>query len=187
MEISPKVIGCVSWASVTAQLVKNLPVMRRPWFNSWVRKIPWRRDTLSTSVFLGFPCGSAHKESVRNARDLGPIPGLERSPGEGIHYPLQYSGLESSMDCIAHEVAKSPTWLCNFHFQHLWLKEESEPGFWSRCLACWLVAGRLGLLLSLPLMTHLCFPKLVKEAFRQPELLHLLLCKWLYNSNRLLR
>ena len=114
-------------------------------------------------------------------------PGLGQSPGEENGYPLQYSGLESSMDCIAHEVAKSPTWLCNFHFQHLWLKEESEPGFWSRCLACWLVAGRLGLLLSLPLMTHLCFPKLVKEAFRQPELLHLLLCKWLYNSNRLLR
>ena len=116
MEISPKVIGCVSWASVTAQLVKNLPVMRRPWFNSWVRKIPWRRDTPSTSVFLGFPCGSAHKESVRNARDLGLIPGLERSPGEGIHYPLQYSGLESSMDCIARGVTKSWTQLSYFHF-----------------------------------------------------------------------
>ena len=40
MEISPKVIGCGSWASLTAQLVKNLPVMRRPWFNSWVRRSP---------------------------------------------------------------------------------------------------------------------------------------------------
>ena len=67
-------------------------------------------------LFLGFPCGSAHKESVRNARDLGPIPGLERSPGEGIHYPLQYSGLESSMDCIARGVTKSWTQLSYFHF-----------------------------------------------------------------------
>ena len=116
MEISPKVIGCGSWASLTAQLVKNLPVIRRPWFNSWVRKIPWRRDTLSTPVFLGFSCGSAHKESVRNAGDPGPIPGLERSPGEGIHYPLQYSGLESSMDCVARGVTKSRTQLSYLHF-----------------------------------------------------------------------
>ena len=48
----------------------------------------------------GFPCGSAGKESACNAGDLGSIPGLERSPGEGKGYPLQYSGLENSMDCI---------------------------------------------------------------------------------------
>ena len=116
MEISPKVIGCGSWASLTAQLVKNLPVMRRPWFNSWVRKIPWRRDTLSTPVFLGFSCGSAHKESVRNAGDPGPIPGLGISPGEGKGFSLQYSGLESSMDCVARGVTKSRTQLSYFHF-----------------------------------------------------------------------
>ena len=46
-----------------AQLVKNLPEIRRPQFDSWVEKIPWRRDRLSTPVFLGFPCGSASKES----------------------------------------------------------------------------------------------------------------------------
>ena len=46
---------------------------------------------------LGFPCGSAGKESTCNAGDLGLIPGLERSPGEGKGYPLQYSGLENSM------------------------------------------------------------------------------------------
>ena len=45
---------------------------------------------------LGFPCGSAGKESTCNAGDLGSIPGLERSPGEGKGYPLQYSGLETS-------------------------------------------------------------------------------------------
>ena len=45
-------------ASLMAQLVKNLPECRRPQFNCWVRKIPWRRDRLPTPVFLGFPCGS---------------------------------------------------------------------------------------------------------------------------------
>ena len=44
------------------------------------------------------------------------IPGLGRSPGEGKGYPLQYSGLENSMDCIVHGVAKSQTWLSDFHF-----------------------------------------------------------------------
>ena len=53
---------------------------------------------------MGFPCGSAGKESVCNAGDLDLIPGLGRSPGEGKHYPLQYSGLEfhglySPWDC----------------------------------------------------------------------------------------
>ena len=49
---------------------------------------------------LGFPCGSVVKGSAHNAGDLGLIPGLGRSPGEGKGHPLQYSGLENSMDCI---------------------------------------------------------------------------------------
>ena len=49
-------------------------------------------------------------------RSLGLIPGLGRSPGEGKGYPLQYSGLENSMDCMAYGVAKSRTRLSNFHF-----------------------------------------------------------------------
>ena len=53
---------------------------------------------LPTAVFLGFPCGSASNESACNVGDLGLIPGLGRSPGEGKGYPLQYSGLENSMD-----------------------------------------------------------------------------------------
>ena len=56
---------------------------------------------------VGFPCGSAGKESACNAGDLGLIPGLGRSPGEGKGYPLQYSGLENSMDYIVHGVTKS--------------------------------------------------------------------------------
>ena len=57
----------------------------------------------------GFLCGSAGKESACNVGDLGAIPGLGRSPGEGKGSPLQYSGLENSMDCIVHGVAKSWT------------------------------------------------------------------------------
>ena len=69
-------------------------------------KIHWKRDRLPTTVFLGFPCGSAGKESAHNAGDLGLIPGLGRFLGEGKGYPLQYSGLENSMDCIVHGIAE---------------------------------------------------------------------------------
>ena len=75
----------------------------------WVREIHWRRDRLPTPVFLGFPCVSAGKESTCSAGNLGSIPGLGRSPGKGNSYPLQYSGLENSMDCMAHEIPKSGT------------------------------------------------------------------------------
>ena len=50
------------------------------------------------NILLGFPCGSAGKESVCNTGDLGSVPGLRRSPGKGTDYPLQYSGLENFMD-----------------------------------------------------------------------------------------
>ena len=63
----------------------------------------------------GFPGGSAGKEFTCNVGDLGLIPGLGRSPGEGNGYPLQYSGLENSMNCIGHRVTKSQTGLSNFH------------------------------------------------------------------------
>ena len=57
----------------------------------------------------GLPGGSAGKESTCNAGDLSLIPGLGRSPGEKRGYPLQYSGLENSMDCVVHGVADSDT------------------------------------------------------------------------------
>ena len=64
----------------------------------------------SIPVFLGFPCGSTGKESACNERDLGSILGLARSLGEGGKgYIFQYSGLENSMDSLAHEVTKSQT------------------------------------------------------------------------------
>ena len=56
---------------------------------------------------MGFPGGSSDKESAYNAEDLGLIPGLGISTGEGKGYPLQYSGLENSMHCIVHGVTKS--------------------------------------------------------------------------------
>ena len=65
---------------------------------------------------MGLPDSSVGKESTCSTGDLGLIPGLGRSPGEGKGYPLQYSGLENSMDCIVHGVAKSQARLSNFHF-----------------------------------------------------------------------
>ena len=70
---------------------------------------------MPTPVFSDFPCGSAGKEPACNVGDPGSIPGLGRSPGEGKGYPLQYSGLENSMDYIVYGVAKSRTGLSNFH------------------------------------------------------------------------
>ena len=60
------------------------------------------------TVNMGFP---------DSAEDPGSIPGSGRSAGEGIEYPLQYSGLGNSMDCIVHGFAKSRTRLSNIHFQ----------------------------------------------------------------------
>ena len=62
-----------------------------------------------------FPGGSAGKESACNEGDMGSIPGLGRSPGEGKGCPLQYPGLENSMDCIVQWVAKSRTRLSDPH------------------------------------------------------------------------
>ena len=101
---------------------ENTPklVFNRPW--------PFHADSLgnqreyrscldlSKVSVESFPCGSAGKKKFTcNAGDLGSIPGLGRSPVEGKGYPLQYSDLENSMDSIVHWVAKSQTWLSDFH------------------------------------------------------------------------
>ena len=77
-----------------------------------------------------FPGGSDGKESTHNAGDLGLIPGLGRSPGEGNSYTLQYSGLDNSMDCIVPGVAKSQTQLSDFHFNYEMTSGEYLP--WAR-------------------------------------------------------
>jgi len=68
-------------------------------------------NKLSSCIILAkcFPHSSVGKESTCNAGDLGSIPGLGRSAGEGKDYPLQYSGLENSIYCIVHGVTKSWT------------------------------------------------------------------------------
>ena len=68
-------------------------------------------------LWRGFSCSSAGKESTCNVGDLGLIPRLGRSPREGKGYPLQHSGLENSMECIVHGVAKSQTGQSDFHMK----------------------------------------------------------------------
>ena len=94
-----------------AQLVKNHLQCRRLQFDSWVRKMPWRKDRLPTLVFLGFPFGSTGKESTCNAGDLGSIPGLGRSPGEGIGYTLQYSWVSLVAQLVKNPSAMQETWV----------------------------------------------------------------------------
>ena len=88
-------------------------------FPKWRGRLPGSHSEIwgQFKKRMGFPCGSAGKESACNTIDLGSIPGLGGSPGEGKRYPLQYSGLENSMDCIVHGVTKSRTWLSNFHLR----------------------------------------------------------------------
>ena len=81
-------------------------------------------DMLPTAVLLGFPGGSDGQEPACSAGDPGSNPGLGRSLGEGNSYPLQYSGLENSMDrgawqATVHRVTKSLTQLSHFHFQKM--------------------------------------------------------------------
>ena len=60
-----------------------------------------------SGLVMGFPCGSAGKESTCNEGDLGSIPGLGTSPGEGKDYPIQYPGLENSLDSVVYGVSNS--------------------------------------------------------------------------------
>ena len=80
---------------------------------------------MGSQVVGHFLCDSASKESAFDAGDMGSIPGLGRSPGEGKSYVLWYSGLENSMDCIVYGASKSRTRLSafHFHFYSRWLKK----------------------------------------------------------------
>ena len=103
----PKTL-CLS-NSLIAQLVKKPPAMQETPIRLLGREDPLERDSLPTPVFLGLPCGLAGEESACNAGDLGLISGLGISPGEWKGFPLQYSGLENSMDCIVHGITKNQT------------------------------------------------------------------------------
>ena len=99
------------FSSLIAQLAKNLPAAQETLLKFLGQEYLLAKGQIlkKTSVFLGFTCGSASKESTCSVGNLGSIPGLERSPGEGKKYPLQNSGLENSIDFIVHGVAKSQT------------------------------------------------------------------------------
>ena len=92
----------------------------------------------------GFPYGSAGKESACHAGDLGSIPGLGRSSGEGKGYPLQFSDLENSIDCIVHRVTKSQTRLSGFRFRFMNLTYSRKEQ-----LLSWLPAVSIYFLLNL--------------------------------------
>ena len=76
--------------------------------------LKWQEEKNYKCQIFGFPDSSVDKESACKAGNLGLIPGLGRSPGEGKGYPLQCSGPENSMDCIVHGVTKSQTRRSNF-------------------------------------------------------------------------
>ena len=83
------------WASLVAQLVKNLSAVQEILVRFLGRAVSWRRHRLPIPVFLGFPGSSDSKESACNVRDLSSIPELGRFPGGGHGNPLEYSCLEN--------------------------------------------------------------------------------------------
>ena len=91
--------------------VRGLHTIRLP-----MKEMATQSSLLPSSFLKDFPGCSAWKESTGNVGDLVSIPGLGRSPGEGKVYPLQYSGLENTMDCIDYGVAKSRIRMSSFHF-----------------------------------------------------------------------
>ena len=113
-------------ASLVAQLGKNPPAMQETTVSSWGGKIRWRRVRLPTPAFLGCPGGSDGKESAHNVEDLGSIPGLGRSPGEGKGHPLQCSCLQNphgQRSLVGHSprVAKSRTRLSDQARRHVYI------------------------------------------------------------------
>ena len=80
-----------------------------------------RRDRLPTPVFLGSPLGSNGKESACNARDLGLIPGLGRSPGGRDDNPLQYSCLENIPSSQRYGFSKSHVWMWELDHKEGWV------------------------------------------------------------------
>ena len=133
--------------SLVAQLVKNPPTRQEipVWFLG--QEDPWRKIGY-TLIFLGFHGGSDSKESSCNSGDPGLIPGLGRSPREGNDYPLQYSGLENSMDrgawkAIVHGIEESnmTQWLSlskireqyDVTLERTWVgKKRREGGKWMK-------------------------------------------------------
>ena len=83
------------------------------------------KDRLPTPVFLGYPGGSAGKESAYNAGDPSLIPGLGRSPGEGIDYPLQYSWASLVAQLVKNLPAMRETWVQSLGWEDPLEKEKA--------------------------------------------------------------
>ena len=135
-----------------------------------------------------FPCGSAGTESACNAGDLGLIPGLGRSLGEGKGYPLQYSGLENSVDCIVHGVAELDT----TEWFSLHVSENTEMCFLLLHQNYWLLRMKhlqsklklhfilLKIIVHLPYWVELlCRRKKLKTFYSKIHIVFI----WLYNNN----
>ena len=103
-----------SWA------IKKAECRRIDAFKLWC----WRRLLRVPWTAWSFPGGSCGKEPTCNVGDWSSIPGLGKCPGEGHGTPLQYSGLQNSMNSIVHEVAKSWTQQSDFHFH--WTARSSQ-------------------------------------------------------------
>ena len=88
-----------------------MPAMQEALVSSWVRNIPWRRDRLSTPVFLGFSGGTDSKESACNVGNLGSVPELGRSPGGGHGNPLQYYWASLVAQMVKNLSTVQETWV----------------------------------------------------------------------------
>ena len=91
-------LAAFSWVCLTTSICSESELWTAG--DAKVCFLPWLSGLTSQFCSLawlweGFPCGSAGKASACNVEDLGLIPGLGRSSGEGKGYPLQYSGLEN--------------------------------------------------------------------------------------------
>ena len=109
--MTPSLLG--NLASLVAQLIKNPPAMQETPVRFLGQEDPLERDRLPTPVFLGFPSGSAGKESTCNAGDPSSIPGSGRSPGEGKSYQLQYSWTSLVAQLVKNLPAMWETWVGN--------------------------------------------------------------------------
>ena len=99
-----------AWQATVHRVTKNWAGLKRLTMHA--------KNIFTQSYFYRLPLWLSW--SACNAGDLSSIPGLGRSPGEGKGYPLQYFGLENSMDFLVHDVTKSWTGLSDFHFTYFY-------------------------------------------------------------------
>ena len=170
----------LEWVAISFSRGSSLPrdqtwvsCIAGSFFTSWATregsKVLRRLSSVTQHwTHTGFPCGSAGKESARNAGDLVSIPGLGRSPGEGKGYPLWYSGLENSMDrgawqATVHGVSKS--WTLTFTLsEHIWalftrtVRDLTERCCWHfRCWCSWKMDAPTSTFREVPPASIFCF------------------------------